>query len=185
MNNLSNIFSVCGISKSKLVSSHVFIIQNYINTAFGECVFSAFALLHNSVFMLPTSGKGPTKFLLSSGQRFHQDELRSQFQQALQDISLSTDAMEGANLLIWASGSDVGIWIGWTVGITASAKSRTLLSSHFPNQLAKEKQDYPEKEKKHSSRHSISAVNIPCLFHWLFLVNTIIESWNTLGWKIP
>lgn len=79
MNNLSDIFSVCGISKSKLVSSHIFIIQNYINTALGECIFAAVALLYHSVFIPPTWGKGPTKFPLSSGQRFLQDELRSHF----------------------------------------------------------------------------------------------------------
>lgn len=100
MNNLSDIFSVCGTSKRKLASSHILIIQNYINTALGERVFTAVALLHNSVFIPPTCGKGPTKFLLSSGQEFLQDELRSHSHQALQYVSLSTDAMEGTNLLI-------------------------------------------------------------------------------------
>lgn len=64
MNNLSdNSFSVCGISKSKLVSSHIFAIQKYVSIAFGECVFTSVALLHNRVsYHLPDASVPPDSF---------------------------------------------------------------------------------------------------------------------------
>lgn len=64
MNNLpDNSFSVCGVPKSKLVSSQIFTIQKYVTTALGECVFTAVALLHKRLsYHLPETSVPPDSF---------------------------------------------------------------------------------------------------------------------------
>lgn len=51
--------------------------------------------------------------------------------------------------------------LSWSMGIAAGAKLGTLLGSHFPNELAEEKQDLPQKQKQHSSRRPLVPLTPP------------------------